>query len=155
REARNAVSVRDEFITLASHELKTPLTALQLAVQTLARVYRKESPASGVIERSLAAAERQTRRFGMLIDNLLNVSRISAGGFACNFEEFDLSTLVRDAVAQLSTVSGVSPDLIAVDVPEHAVGHWDRTGLERLMTNLLANAIRYGAGRPIDVRVRL
>jgi PAS domain S-box-containing protein len=155
RDAREAVGVRDEFIDLASHELKTPLTALQVAIQTLARVLQNEWPdAPSAVGRSIAAAERQTQRFGKLVDNLLNVSRISIGRFTCTYEDVDVANLVRETVARFSVASGLPPRLIAVQAPERSMGRWDRLGLERVLENLLSNAVKFGAGKPIDVLLR-
>ena len=143
KELRDAVDARDEFLSIASHELKTPLTAIHLQVQVLAR----DSDLPPEITGRAAAIERSTRRLAELIDTLLDVSRIRAGRLELELEDVDLAAVARDVVERLGgagstvTVSGDAP----------VVGRWDRLRLEQVIANLVGNAIKYGAGRPVDV----
>ena len=80
RAARQAVQVRDEFLSVASHELKTPLTSLQLAVQAVLRITRQETlPAPEYLTRRLGMVEDQSKRLARLVNDLLDISRITAG----------------------------------------------------------------------------
>jgi signal transduction histidine kinase len=154
-QALQAVRVRDEFLSVASHELKTPLTSLKLQVQSLL-----EQPPSfsdhGEGQRmasSLALTDRQVRRLERLIGNLLDVSRIAVGRFHLQIEDVDLALMVRDVVAQFSAEIARSGTAVAVVLPEHAVGRWDPLRLEQVVVNLLSNALKYGDAKPIEIRV--
>ncbi len=157
RAAQEGVRVRDEFLSIASHELKTPLTSLGLAVQSLLRTFRKSGSLAAVPEsvgRSiLETAERQAKRMNTLVDNLLDVSRITAGRLELHVEEIDLGELVRDVAAAMQGDVAAARSTLAIDAAERVVGHWDRVRLEQVVTNLLSNAVKYGAGGPIDVTV--
>ena len=92
--AQDSIRQREEFLSVASHELQTPLAALQLAVQGL---LHGAQPASGQrIERAVAVAARQTERLSALIDELLDLSRIRAGHLTMYLEPVDLSAVVRE-----------------------------------------------------------
>ena len=153
-EAQKAVQLRDEFLSIASHELRTPLTALQLQLEGLGRQISRE-PATPGVERWAARvgkATAQVARLDALIQDLLDVSRISAGRLTLNLEEVDLVVAVREAIEQFSDeLSGGRA--IAVDAPAALVGRWDRLRVDQVIWNLLSNAIKYGAGQPIAVAV--
>jgi signal transduction histidine kinase len=152
-QAQAAVAARDEFLSIASHELRTPLTALRLALENLRRVTAREVAIgpSPQLERVLAASERAGQRLEKLVEALLDVSRIHMGRLELDVEELDLGTVVAEAVSGLDDELRQSGS--AVDVQgEHTVGHWDRLRLGQVLTNLLANAVKYGAGKPIELR---
>lgn len=149
REAQEAVRTREEFLSIAAHELKTPLTTLQLQLQNLIRTARRGEMKLDALEN----AAYQGRRLGHLIGNLLDVSRISAGRMELDRETMDLSVAVHHAVERLReqfTRSG-SPVDIHADRP--VPGFWDRLRIEQVIVNLLSNAIKYGQGRPISISV--
>ena len=155
RDAREAVRARDEFLSIASHELKTPLTTLQLQVQGLIRKIRsgtQESPAETVAAR-LVTAGRQVERLTGLINNLLDISRITAGRLDLDLEPVDLGAVVREAAVRAREESSPAGCQLVVDVDGPCVGQWDRLRVEQVVSNLLSNAIKYGAGRPIEIAV--
>ncbi|MCP3137231.1 sensor histidine kinase [Pyxidicoccus xibeiensis] len=150
--ATQAVRARDELLSVAGHELKSPLNALQLQIHLLARMAKEAMAASGLAERAEKAA-RASQRLGLLIDDLLDVSRISAGRLSLQCEEVDLSALARELVSRMSEelVRAGSEVRMSLDGP--VTGHWDRLRLEQVLVNLLSNAAKYGAGRPVMVSV--
>ncbi|MFY2560438.1 GAF domain-containing protein [Corallococcus terminator] len=150
--ATQAVKARDELLSVAGHELKSPLNALQLQIHLLARMAKDAMAASGLAERAEKAA-RAGQRLGLLIDDLLDVSRISAGRLTLNREELDLAALTRELVSRMSEelVRAGSEVLLLAD--EEVVGQWDKLRLEQVLVNLLSNAAKYGAGRPVTVQV--
>src|SRR5205814_5430023 len=96
--AEAAVAMRDEFLSIASHELKTPLTPLQLQLQMLERAFRGESgPSREQVREHLDVLKRQVARMTALIDNLLDVSRIAHGKLSITRKATDLARLVTDA----------------------------------------------------------
>ncbi len=147
-----AVASRDEFLSVASHELRTPVTSLQLAVQSVLAI-GEEAP-TAFLRQALETAERQTRRLSRLVDSLLDVSRVHSGRLELQREPTDLVAVAQDAVRALGDDARRAGCTIAVEAPAPALGgHWDRARLEQVATNLLSNALKYGAGKPVVVRV--
>jgi PAS domain S-box-containing protein len=147
-QAEEAIRLRDEFLSIASHELKTPLTALQLQLQGLQR--RLESSDENLALR-LGRAARAGQRLADLIEALLDVSRIATGRFELHCDCFDLGETVRELVERMRDTAARAQCAIEVSVGESIVGAWDRLRVMQVATNLIDNAIKYGAGRPIAV----
>jgi signal transduction histidine kinase len=166
-ERRAAVGARDEFISIASHELKTPLTALKLRLEAATRLGAGPGPGAGagadggagegIAEkraRALTAANVTTDRLVSLVDNLLDVSRVHAGRLILQLEPVSLVDLVNEVVGRLREQAAELGTTITVDVSPDIVGIWDRSRMEQLVTNLLTNAIKYGKGRPVALSAR-
>jgi PAS domain S-box-containing protein len=155
RQAQEEVRRRDEFLSIASHELRTPVAALQLQLQMLHRVAeRTAEPLPPTLVEKVEGLERQTRRLTVLVNELLDVSRMRLGRLELRLEEMDLAELAREAVRQLEAELRRSGSRIAVRAEAPAPGHWDRLRLEQVLTNLLVNAAKFGEGRPIAVSVQ-
>lgn len=155
--AETAVGLRDEFLSVASHELRSPLTSLQLGVQSL--LYMMDGEAGGaknaeVFQRTLEVASRQANRLARLVNDLLDITRLEAGRFAVEPEPMDLTLLVAQVLERFE------PQLSRADCPlvftgrEPVKGCWDRSRLDQCLSNLLANAVKYGAGDPVEVRLK-
>ncbi|HET6343609.1 MAG TPA: PAS domain-containing sensor histidine kinase, partial [Myxococcota bacterium] len=153
---RAAIETRDNFLSIASHELKTPLTSLKLQTALGKRALRKGEPSFCAPERlgkHLEDTDRQVDRLSRLVEDMLDVSRIEAGKLCLTYEAVDLRGLVRDVAERLR------PDLtsgaydLAIDASGPVVGHWDHYRIEQVVVNLLTNAMKYGAGKPIRVSV--
>jgi signal transduction histidine kinase len=152
--ALEALRLRDEFLSVASHELKTPLTSLSLKLQGLGRSVSDEPGSSvAVTAASLNAMRRQVKRLAALVDDLLDVSRISTGRLKLELELVELPGLVREMVARFEPDAQRAGCELIVTTAEPVVGNWDRLRLEQVLSNLVSNAIKYGAGKPIQVRV--
>jgi signal transduction histidine kinase len=152
-EAREAVRVRDEFMSVASHELKTPLTALHLRVQQLARALEAPDPSVPALQAKFAIVDRQCRRLGRLVGQLLDVSRI-VGGVGVELAEVDLGQLTREVCAETEELAhGAGSTLSVRTAARGPLGHWDGPRLERVIENLLTNAVKFGGGKPIEVEV--
>jgi signal transduction histidine kinase len=143
-ELREAVNARDALISIASHELRTPLTALQLQLQLLAK--------QNADSRVLPAVVGQAARLGRLINNLLEVSRITAGTLQLEIAEVDLTRMAEQVVAH-HRAEGRGIASIEVVADGAVIGLWDPVRLEQIVNNLVSNAIKYGAGKPVEVRV--
>jgi len=155
-EAQKAVHLRDEFLSIASHELRTPLTALQLATQSfLRRIAKSEAPEIP----TAWAKERVTGvldlldRLSTLIDTLLDISRLTAGRLVLTPETLDFSALVREVVGRHEEQLSDQGCALTVRAEHEIMGCWDRLRIEQILSNLLSNASKYGAGKPVEVKV--
>jgi PAS domain S-box-containing protein len=156
RNAQQAVRLRDEFLSIASHELKTPLTPLNLKLETLARVAAGYSghPLAERVGKDVETARRQVQRLSDLVNGLLDVSRISAGRMSLQREDVELGELVREVAERFfHDAQRAGCEVEFVVAPGPLVGRWDRVRLEQVVTNLLSNAFKYGPGQPVVVRV--
>lgn len=153
-EAQDAIRARDTFLSVASHELNTPLTSLTLNVQALRRdLESRTSGAPESLSTKVVAVQRQLSRLSSLVRELLDVSRITAGRLRLEREDLDLAGLAREMVPRFSEDLARAGCELRLDAPGPARGYWDRLRLEQVLQNLLSNAIKYGRGRPIEVRV--
>ncbi|HEX5748912.1 MAG TPA: ATP-binding protein [Archangium sp.] len=155
RHAERAIRLREVFLSVAAHELRTPLLPLQLRLQSLLRRGRSGAalePARLLEE--VATAERQTRQMGLLVDPLLDVSQLSAGhALELRRRRVDLSALVAEVLEELRPQVEASGSEVRRELRGPAVGWWDARRLEQVVTGLVRNALKFGEGRPIDVRV--
>jgi PAS domain S-box-containing protein len=153
QEAQEAIRARDEFLSIASHELKTPLTSLTLLVHALQKHVLPQSADEGVRMR-LGSIERQARRLARLTDELLDISRIRLGRLELDLQDVDLGELVRETIARFREESIARGSELRLSVEGSAIGRWDRSRIEQVVSNLISNALKYGEGKPIEVRVR-
>ena len=150
--AEEAVRLRDEFLSIASHELRTPLTALQLQLESLEEQTAGSDPR---LMNKVSGAVRSTQRLGVLIDSLLDVSRIATGRLDLHPESMDLGSSIVHLLDGLRDAAERAGSQLIYVPPEAAVrGEWDRVRVDQLVMNLVANAIKYGAGRPVEVSLR-
>jgi signal transduction histidine kinase len=155
-EAHEALKARDDFLSVASHELKTPLTTLKLHTQQLQAVVGANPdvlPSRQRLLKVCGASIRQVRRLEKLVDQLLDVTRIAAGRLQLEVEEVDLSKLVTDLTDRFREELQQARCSLEVSAPIAVIGQWDPFRLDQVVSNLLSNAIKYGAGSPIEVEV--
>jgi len=153
-EAQAAVRIREDFLSVASHELKTPLTPLALKLQSLSRELGAQ-PDSDFTRRARAhveACRKQVRTLSELIGDLLDVSRIMGGRFTLEFVEVELGALVREVASRHESQAEQAGCVLELALDE-VRGRWDRLRLEQVVTNLLDNAFKYGQGHPVRVRL--
>ncbi len=154
RAARQAVQIRDEFLSVASHEMKTPLTSLLLAVHSLLRITRQDTlPAPDYLTRRLTTVEAQSKRLARLMDDLLDISRIAAGRLQLEPQAVDLPALVRQVLGQFEEELIQAGCSTTLEAAAPVQGTWDPGRLEQVITNLLTNAMKYGQGHPIVITV--
>lgn len=151
-ERRAAINLRDEFLSIAAHELKTPLTGLMLAIQTMERALQRGG-SEHALQKKTVAARQLTLRLGKLIDDLLDVSRIGSNQMSLSYEEVDLASVTETVVERLREVASASGSALELHLGANTDGLWDRHRLEQVVTNLVSNAVKYGAHRPIHVHV--
>ncbi|NMO20808.1 PAS domain-containing protein [Pyxidicoccus fallax] len=156
QEAQEALRTREEFLSIASHELKTPITSLQLQLDLLLRSVPQDGSndvTRSNVRKRVEAAKRPVARLHQLVSTLLDVSRIRAGRMEVRQEPVDLSALVQDLVARAQEDAANARCPLHMEVEGPIVGQWDRLRLEQVITNLLSNAFKYGAQQPVEVRV--
>jgi signal transduction histidine kinase len=154
--ADQAIRLRETFLSVAAHELRTPLLPLQLRLQSLLRRSRCGSPVElSTLLDEVAAAERQTVRLGQLVDELLDVSNISVGNpLELRRERVDLCAVVAGVLHGMTRQWEASGSEVNQELQAPALGSWDPRRLEQVVTALLRNALKFGQGRPIDVSVK-
>ena len=155
-EAQEAIRAREDFLSVASHELRTPITSLQLAVDSVIQLLESGHLASAPPEflgSILDAARRQSRRLEKLVEDLLDVSRIGAGRLELKRERIELAHIAAEVVAQVRDEAAAAECTLTVDLEDGIDGQWDRLRLEQVATNLLSNAIKYGVGGPVHIAV--
>jgi PAS domain S-box-containing protein len=156
-DAQRAIRVREDFLLVASHELRTPCTSLTLGVQGLLRRARAgtlTAVPSGRVEATLGTCERQIHQLNLLVDRLLDVAQLQSDRLLLDLERVDLAALAREAVdgfAEVANRADSRLELHGASVP--VVGRWDRSRLQQVVVNLLNNAIKYGAGKAIELRI--
>jgi len=143
-ELQAAVRARDEFLGIASHELKTPLTSLRLQIQMAERGTHSLDPAQ---------LRKQADRLLRLIEDMLDISRIDAGRLQIERATTDLATVAADVLDRFEPQLTAAGCKIVRDLAQGVTGEWDAYRLEQVITNLVTNALKYAAGRPIEVSV--
>ncbi|PTL76002.1 ATP-binding protein [Vitiosangium sp. GDMCC 1.1324] len=154
--ADQAIRLRETFLSVAAHELRTPLLPLQLRLQSLLRRSRGGSPVElSMLLGEVAAAERQTKQLGQLVDELLDVSNLSVGNpLTLRRERVELCEVVAGVLDEMKRQLDASGSEVRQELHAPAVGSWDRRRLEQVVKGLLRNALKFGEGRPIDVSVK-
>jgi PAS domain S-box-containing protein len=151
-ELRETLRARDDFVSLTAHELKNPLTPIEVQVANLSSLAKTQATVETAwLERQLKPVARAARRLGGLVDQLLDVSRITIGRLHVEREEVDLSATMRDVVERMRPEAERAGCTILVTATPGVRGHWDRIRLEQTIGNILSNAIKYGAGKPIEI----
>lgn len=148
----NLSRVQQRFVSDVSHELRTPLTTLKMASDL---IYRQRHEFDPTISRSAELLSAQLERFENLLTELLEVSRFDAGVVNLEPEVTDICALVErslDALKPIAQEHGTSFRFIHPEEPVITVV--DPRRMDRILRNLLSNAISYGEGKPIDVEVR-
>ncbi len=151
---KEAISTRDEFISVASHELKTPITSIKLMLQLIQRSINPSAdgfvPTEKLV-RNLDRSSKELRKLETLIDDLLNVTKIKTGHLNYQFEKTNVTTLVKEVLDRYDGDSRVLESLQTIaKTPEYEIP-CDRFRIEQVITNLVSNALKYGNNNPIYV----
>jgi PAS domain S-box-containing protein len=149
RRANEALVAREQFLSIAAHEIRGPITSLHLAVQSL----RRNATAHPVSGKMLEIIEREERRITRLVDELLDVTRARSGQLHLDLQDVDLSDVAREVAARLGPDLARSGSSLSMTTESSVVGRWDRSRLEQVVQNLLLNAIKFGEGAPVEISV--
>ena len=156
--ANQDIALRDEFLSIASHELKTPLTTVVLHLQSTLHNIRNVSLSEFSVEhllKVLQIMQNQTNRLSKMINDLLNISLITTHKLELELEDVDLSTLVHDVVENFKIKEKYQREgsKINVNIKNGILGTWDKLRLEQVLDNLISNALKYGNNNPIIVEL--
>ena len=153
---QRAVKMRDEFMSMVVHELRTPLSVLAMEVRVRQHQVERgnmEFFAPDKLAKMLERDQRQVRSLTRLIDDMLDVSQIQHGKLSIRRGRCDLTAMLRRVVAEVQGQRGDVEILLDPECVEIS-GEWDEFRLEQVVVNLLTNALRYGAGKPVHVSLR-
>jgi signal transduction histidine kinase len=156
-----ALRIRDDFISIASHELRTPITSLRLQLQLIYSLLDKvseagmrEDPALGKVSGILKMCEQQIRRLTHLIFGLLDVSKIQAGKLQLELTKVNLSELLSETMERLFDQMHRSGYEAKLMIEPNIIGIWDPFRLEQVFNNLIINAMKFGAGKPLEITLK-
>ena len=155
-ELQQAVRMRDDFMSIVAHEVRTPLNGLILETQLRKMHLARGNAAAFTLDKMHAMVdrdERQIKSLIRLIEDMLDVSRIRTGKLSIRPTRFDLSTLVRDLLHNFSRQIDAAETSVSLDAEQPVIGNWDEFRIEQVISNLLTNALRYGAKSPVSVKV--
>jgi signal transduction histidine kinase len=155
---QRALAMRDEFMSMVSHEMRTPLNTLYLETQLRKmQLERGNMAAFGAeqLQRMVARDDRQIQSIIRLIDDMLDVSRIRSGKLSLRPGWVELSGLLRRLVQDLTPQASIAGSSITLDAPTPVSGWWDEFRIEQIVVNLLTNALRYGAAQPVTVTLHV
>ena len=144
QQAQEAVQLRDQFVAIASHELRTPVTSIRGYAQLIERQAARGNLDAARVTRQTAQIVTQATRLTTLIGDLLDASRIQQGRLDLQLARCDLAALAREVFSAFKTAPERTTDhTLILDADEVVVGRWDRGRLDQVLTNLLSNALKY------------
>ncbi|MFJ2324537.1 hybrid sensor histidine kinase/response regulator [Pseudomonas sp. NPDC087690] len=155
-ELEQAVRMRDDFMSIVAHEVRTPLNGLILETQLRKMHLARDNAAAFTLDKMHAMVdrdERQIKSLIRLIEDMLDVSRIRTGKLSIRPSRFDLVQLVSNLLQNFAAQIEAAETDVSFTAPAAVEGHWDEFRIEQVVTNLLTNALRYGGRSPIQVRV--
>lgn len=150
-----SLRAKDEFLSLASHQLRTPLAALKLQLQlTQKQILNSEATPSGILSKAFDSSLQHIENLTSIIGELLDVSQIRLNRLEINPSEFDISEVIRNTVdSYQNQLKKVGCDVI-VEAHEKIVGKWDQQRIEQIINHLLSNMAKHAAGHSGSVRVK-
>ncbi|MBV6823060.1 hybrid sensor histidine kinase/response regulator [Pseudomonas sp. PD9R] len=155
-ELEQAVRMRDDFMSIVAHEVRTPLNGLILETQLRKMHLARDNASAFTLDKMHAMVdrdERQIKSLIRLIEDMLDVSRIRTGKLSIRPTRFDLAERVRVLLQNFASQIDAAESSVTVDAEQPVVGNWDEFRIEQVISNLLTNALRYGAKSPISVKV--
>lgn len=154
---KKALRSRDEFLSICSHELKTPLTSLKMQIQIIDRLREKKGDEVAFsvenMTKFMGQADRSVERIIHLVNDMLDISRVTTGRLSLNLEKVQLDKLAGEVVERLSTFMEMAECEVTLKIETPVAGLWDKFRIEQVITNLLTNAAKYAHGSPVIVRV--
>lgn len=154
--ALNEIKARDQFLTIASHELKTPLTSMLLKLNNMLNSVKNVSLAHFSVPelmKVLQNAQDQIRWLSTMINDLLNVSLMTTGKMSLDYQKMDLVKTTENVKESFSEWLKKEKYAVKIESEGEVIGEWDKTRIEQAVTNLFSNAIKYGRNKPINIKI--
>lgn len=151
-ELRAAVAARDEFIAIAAHELRNPMTPMVAQVQLLRSRAQRED-ASEAMKKGLGSLQLAIDHYLRRATTLLEISRLNTGNLRLLPTRLDLSELIRECCRRHEQLAAHAGCSLSVRTPDSVHGSWDELAVEQILDNLVSNALRYGDGKPITIEL--
>lgn len=152
--AKRETELREEFISVASHELQNPLSVMKLQSQLLKMKANRQTLTPEEQKSSLEKIDRQIQRLTLMIEDMSDITRLGKGEFSLHSETTDLSALVNEVVMNYEDALKAARVQTVMDIEEGIVGHWDPTRLEQVMVNLISNAAKYASGSEVQLSLK-
>lgn len=155
--AKKEIEARDQFLAIASHELKTPVTSMLLQVQSAIHNIRNVSLANFSVEnllKMLEGTEQQSKRLSKMVNDLLNLSLITTGKMDLEPEKTDLSNIVQEVADNFSEKVKKEHTTLTVESNQPIICLCDKVRIAQAITNLISNALKYGGGKPIHIALQ-
>ena len=157
-ELQASIRMRDDFMSMVAHELRTPLNTLFLEAQL--RKMQLDRGRTDVFDAPylnamVARDKRQIEAMMRLIDDMMDVTRIRSNALSIRPVEVELQALLARVVDNLSNQAAAAGSAITLEAGQPVTALWDEFRIEQVVINLLTNALRYGEGKPVEVRLRL
>lgn len=153
---QKALRSRDEFLSICSHELKTPLTSLKMQIQITNRLKEKKGADVAFsrenMEKFIGHADRSVERIIHLVNDMLDISRVATGRLSLKLEQVQLETLVTDVADRLKAVMEMAGCELSLETDNNIMGLWDKFRIEQVITNLLTNAAKYAPEKPVKLK---
>ena len=157
KELAASVRQRDDFMSIASHELKTPLTSLKLQTQlnerALERGDQRILTAEG-IRKLVQNTHKQVDRLSRLVEDMLDISRINTGKLSIASEAMNLTELTAELIERFQPQLAEAGCTVVTDLELEVAGNWDRYRVEQVINNLLSNAVKYSTGGQLQIVVK-
>lgn len=158
QELQRGIAARDEFIATVAHELRNPIAPLMFQVRLAIDKTEQTGRAAATVsvewaQSQLRRIEHRLHRLLETLDRLLDVSRLSTGRIDLALDHVDLVEVVQDVLATFEAELAVARCQVRLTAPSSVRGWWDRLRLDQICRNLISNAIRFGAGHPLDVTI--
>ncbi len=150
---QQGIKTRDEFLSIASHEIRTPLTSMKLQIELAIRQLQTTGIDQNKLIKMLQNTDQNINRLSRLVDDMLDISRLSNGKLELRREAFDLNLLLNDVIDRFRPLFLEAGCEIHYFSLENVVGQWDKFRIEQVFVNLLSNAAKYAPGKPITVEL--
>lgn len=151
---QTAVVCRDEFMSIASHELKTPITSLKLQLQLTQRRLASalgDGPMAAKVSRAIDQSNHQVDRLTNLVDDLMDVTRIHSGRMIYNFKIGSISETLREVLNRHEALFREHACALRTRIASELFAKFDHVRIEQVIMNLINNALKYAPGSPIEV----
>jgi two-component system sensor histidine kinase/response regulator len=151
---KDALSLRDDFLSIASHELKTPLTSIKLQLQMMIRAQTLKLENSGLRSGNMDNLLEQISSLQHLIEDLLSVSKIRTGNLALTLAEEDLSHCVDKLISTYKNLFLEANCILETDIENNIKMNFDKQKVEQVLVNLMSNAIKYAPGSKVKIELK-